>query len=86
LKRKTRHLEKQTPTSEMTEENSQNTEINTLMNLDEQKQAKQEQAFKLTENENGLHNKLLMGGLAVAATGSLGALLFMIIKNHIRPR
>lgn len=85
LEEKNTTSRKETPTSEMTEENSQNTEINTL-NLDEQKQAKQEQAFKLTENENGLHNKLLMGGLAVAATGSLGALLFMIIKNHIRPR
>ena len=66
-------------------ENSQNTEI-TSINIEEQKQAKQEQAFKLTGNELNLHNKLMLGGLAVTAIGSLGALIFLIIKNNLRLR
>ena len=72
-------------TVQQTVENSQNTEINSI-NTKEQKQAKQEQAFKLTGNELNLHNKLMLGGLAITAIGSLGALVFLIIKNNLRLR
>ena len=70
-----------TPTTvQQTVENSQNTEINSI-NTEEQKQAKQEQAFKLTGNELNIHNKMMMGGLAVTALGSLGALVFNYQKQ-----
>lgn len=78
--------EKTTPaTVQQIMENSQNTELNSI-NIEEQKQAKQEQAFELTGDELNINNKLMVGGLAITAISSLGALIFLIIKNNLRLR
>ena len=48
--------------------------------------AKQEREFKLTDQETELHNKLVIGGLALITISSAGALAFLIFNNHIKPR
>lgn len=49
-------------------------------------QAKQEREFKLTGQETELHNKIIVGGLALITVSSAGALAFLIFNNHIKPR
>ncbi len=70
---------------EPTTENSENTKTNE-QKLPEEKQAKQEQAFKLTEKDSEIDNKVIIGGLALISVSSMIALGFMIFQNHIKPR
>lgn len=70
---------------EPTTENSENIKTNE-QKLPEEKQAKQEQAFKLTEKDSEIDNKVIIGGLALISVSSMIALGFMIFQNHIKPR
>ena len=68
-----------------TESDSKITKTNELENQEE-KQARQEKAFELTDEESEIHNIVIMGGLALIALSSMGALGFMIFHGKFRPR
>lgn len=68
-----------------TESDSKITKTNELENQEE-KQARQEKAFELTDEESEIHNIVIMGGLALIALSSMGALGFMVFHGKFRPR
>ncbi len=70
---------------EATEQNSEMTK-SMEQNPAEEKQAKQEHAFKLTGKDSDLNNKVIVGGLTLITLSSAIALGVMIFQNHIKPR